>query len=409
MAEIPPAPVQAPVTPRKPRQNPVEGYIHAFNQDYGLSTRLPDPSQSPVHRKERAARDKTFARWDQICQGLHHLHYRRDGSIEKVNRTFFYEAKARSQHWPPPPDRDLVTSGDFPRAATPVQQRELEDLLVDVIAQVKSTPQQHGNGPVVVPRPDEVRGPTTIAVGDFPPGGASLAEVSPPSRPKRPSLDWHESSSKRPRSRGPHQDHDEEPARVSYALDNTPSRQRQGMPGRRESPIPFGAGDFVPVVAGGASSFNTSKQSMVPTLFSQRTGSTVQTSQSTVELSSQEHKDTLQQFIASTSDDYPASSGEVRALHESFTEHESRSAETPGLDLGASTPVAPAAEKSLRVEKSLRTAEPVEALQGVAVAIEPVKPDSGISAHLDGIWRKYDILQVAGILLLRPRPPESDR
>ncbi len=409
MAEIPPAPVQVPVTPRKPRDNPVEGYIHAFNQDYGLSTQLPDPSQSPVRRKERAARDKTFARWDQIYQGLHHLHYRRDGSIEKVNRAFFYEAKARSQRWPPPPGQDLVTSGDFPRAATPGQQHELEELLVDVIAQVKSTPHQDGNGPVMVPRPNDVRSSTTIAVGDFAQDAVSLAEVSPPSRPKRPPHDWHESSSKRPRSGGPHPDDDEEPARVYYALDNTPSRQRQGMPGHRESPIPFGAGDFMPVAADRASLFNTSKQSMVPTLFTQRTGSTVQTSQSTVELSSQEHKETLQQFFTSTSDDYPASSGEVLALRDSFTLHESRSAETAGPDLGFDTPIAPIAEKSLRVEKSLRTAEVVKVMQDVAVRIEPVKPGSGLSAHLDGIWRKYGILHLAGVFLLRSLPPESGR
>ena len=415
MTEIPPAPVQGPVTPRKPRDNPVEGYIHALNQDYGLSTQLPDPSQSPVRRKERAARDKTFARWDQICQGLHHLHYRRDGSIEKVNRAFFYEAKARSQHWPPPQNRDLVTSGDFPRAVTPAQQRELEQLLVDVIAQVKSTPQRHGNGPVVVPRADEFRGSTAIAVGDFAQDAATNpAEVSPPARTKRPPHDWYESSSKRPRSRGLHPDDDGEPAGVYHALDNTPSRQRQGMPERRESPIPFRAGDFIPVAADRASSFNTSKQSIVPTLFSERTASTVQTSQSTLELSSQERKETLQQFFTSTSDDYPPSSGEIRALHESFTANESRSAETTGLDLGVHTPVAPVAdksprnetsprvEKSLQVEKSLHTAEPMKDMQGSVVRIEPVKPDSVISAHLDGIWRKYLVLQVAGGIPLRP-------
>ena len=302
-----------PVTPVK-RDGPVEQLVRKLNADYALGVELPDPTLTPSHRKQLSKQNEQYARSDRICSGIRFLYYKRDGTLDHALESFLTEAKAESLRWVPKPRADpstLPSARAPPKARTAEQQRKLQTLLVAILDDFKTnkTPKpaptplfSRPNGSVT---PAARPAPVILDLTDDSDSG-SVPE-SPASAASKRSWDFYDAkdqSTKRIKRR---------PSVASTsaftlanALDNVPSRQHPG-PARslgtrsvpdRQHPGPTRALDTRSVpdrrpqgAENGRHSSRSSETStgstIVPSIFSQRDGTSTQ---STLQTDARERK-----------------------------------------------------------------------------------------------------------------------
>ncbi|KAH8898223.1 hypothetical protein GQ53DRAFT_742330 [Thozetella sp. PMI_491] len=144
-----------------------------------------------------------------------------------------------------------------------------------------------------------------------------------------------------------------------------------------------------------AYSASTSRRSFAPTVFSHP--ETVTNTQTTVEISSQERKEVLEQF--QSSDDFPASSGELLALRESFARHGE-----PGIDAAYPPSHLRLSDHALNQQlddvpyPSVEGAEPVSPIPAEIsrpsdlqphLPVEDLEPPSSLPGRLEHIWPQF--------------------
>lgn len=237
-----------PSTPKK-RDTTVEDKVDWLNRKYGLAIRVPDRILTPSKRKELRDADNEFARWDAICTLIRFLFYQ--DTLRKTLKDFQFRAQLASQNWVPKPKADPSTlpdkSGEIPKATTPHHRVELEQLLLEVLAEYKERAIKEKSGAK----------PTTAASA-FP---RSRSDVTPLSvitesvgSAKRPSDDEEsDQSAKRRRPQQPITGPKQPPSLnrasstptpkapglpLSIILDSVPTRQRPGPDRSRREPFP---------------------------------------------------------------------------------------------------------------------------------------------------------------------------
>ncbi|OLN97828.1 putative RNA-dependent RNA polymerase 2 [Colletotrichum chlorophyti] len=132
-----------PKTPEKSNQSErFREVIQRLNHDYNLSIELPDATSTPVSVRARASYDPAFARSDQIRRLVHFHSFQSPGLLERILHSFCWEARAASQKWIRLRD-GLPEPGELPRAESPGQVLELQNLLIGILKKaqppVKST------------------------------------------------------------------------------------------------------------------------------------------------------------------------------------------------------------------------------------------------------------------------------
>ncbi|KAH6635795.1 RNA dependent RNA polymerase-domain-containing protein [Chaetomium tenue] len=119
----------------------VEKVIRQLNSDYNLDIEIPDPTLSPVKRKELGVRDEKYARSDHICRGIQFLFYQKGDTLDQALGSFFNEAKAASLRWAP---KSHAEPGTLPSPRTPPtalsgpERWKLQSILIDVIDHFKA-------------------------------------------------------------------------------------------------------------------------------------------------------------------------------------------------------------------------------------------------------------------------------
>lgn len=316
-----------PTTPRKNRPDSVDKIICNLNLEYNLAIELPDKSLTPSHRRQRARFDAGFDLCDKIYRGIHFLYYQNETALSNVLHSFHYESKAACQKWVPKPRADpdsLPSSTDACRASTPGERLELQTLLLGLIDRLKASLQQ--------PRLS-----MASVVEDQPDGYTS---VTPPSKSKRPAREEPDGSTKRVKGGQQQQEEedDDEAQQLFDAIDKVPVRQRVGI-SRPPDPRPNSAA----LTARSTlmrnldtslyrASENTSKVSMVPSIFSE--DGTPPATQSTVEATTEEKK-RLAVYRSSQGSFQPTSSI-LRAFAESVSCFEEARVDGRALDQNAS-------------------------------------------------------------------------
>ncbi|KAB5517511.1 RNA dependent RNA polymerase-domain-containing protein [Coniochaeta sp. 2T2.1] len=308
----------------------VEAFIEELNTDYNLGVELCDKTLTPAHRRERAKVDKQFARFDKISRILQHLYFRaEEGILTNVLEAFHREAKAACRKWiyKPRADHDTLPYSPAPcRATTPGEQNDLQEILVYILEQLKQTLQIR---PLVLPKSKSITG----ATGDEPPDSFDIPtrpSQSTRSKSKRPSNEGLESSPKRVREL------QVEPVPVTTVIDKVPARTKVGpddLPSIFAKPSLFQNSSSKSAKRPVQRSFyelsaNTSKASLVPSIFSNTEFEPLPASQSTVDPGPSQPKKVpppLADFVpVSSTADFAPSSADIRALDESFSRYAER-------------------------------------------------------------------------------------
>lgn len=370
----------APTTPRKPRVQSVEDIIVALNDDYNVDIPLPDSSLTPSYRLERAKYDTEYGRRDRIYKGIHFLYHKREGELERTLRAFHYESKAASQNWLPKPSADpdvLPCSSGTSRADTPGEILELQTILLDTIERMMLSLKPSLSGRQTTAGVSEVQ--TDSFVG--PPR---------PSRPKRSSHEGLDGSTKRVRSHQAETNSDET-QELFAAIDKVPVRHKATARGSSDLETSTAA----PNVRLGQKSFNgtslntslnTSKVSMVTSVFSVQDPNGVSATQSTVEANINGTQRTVP--VECSQDSLMPSSDVLRALDESFNHIQSAVDENPGT---------PRSERvSGSVDLSTGYTEVFEMQDVLAPNAKPPPPIGSrktptLGSRLQSIWRKFPI------------------
>ncbi|OIW32897.1 hypothetical protein CONLIGDRAFT_569861 [Coniochaeta ligniaria NRRL 30616] len=308
-----------PSTPKKPHSQGVarvDAIINDLNADYNLGIEICDKSLTPSHRRERAKIDNHFARSDKISRILQQIYYQAgEDSLGTALEAFHRESKAVCRKWIPKPraDRDTLPSSSSPcRATTPGEQNELQEILVYILEQLRQAL-----------RPGPTRdGPTD--------DGFAIPSRPSQSRSKRLSDEGLQGTSKRVKER------QLEPGHVATTLDKVPARKKVGRddppdlnPRRsifQDSSRSFNRSFY-------EASANTSKASLIPSIFSNVENEPLPASQSTVDPDTQEPKKPSARHglapLSSAADSFAPSSGDIRALDESFSHFAERDGESP--------------------------------------------------------------------------------
>jgi hypothetical protein len=285
----------------------VDAIIESLNSGYNLGIEICDKTLTPSHRQERAKIDNQFARFDKISRTLQQLLIK--GGEPFVNRAleaFHRESKAACRKWisKPRADWDTLPVSSLPcKAITPGEQNELQEILVDVLEQLRQRL-----------RPDPIRNERTDGFAI-----PSRPSQSSTSRPKRPSNEGLESSSKRVKEV-------DELGHVATVIDKVPARKKGG----RDEPAPsiFQSNSRSLNRSFYDASASTSKASLVPSIFSNNDFDPLPASQSTVDPTNDEPKKVPQSSIA---DSFAPSSGDILALDESFSHYAERGGGSPLL------------------------------------------------------------------------------
>lgn len=305
-----PSPIKQPhlAPPGVPR---VDAIISDLNADCNLAIDTCDKSLTPSHRRERAKVDYQFARCDKISQILQHLYSKGgEGLLDTTLTHFRRESRAACRKWiyKPRADHDTLPSSSAPyKASTPGEQDELQEILVLILEQMRE-----GLRSQPPDRPATRSRAASRGRDESTDSFAIPSRPSQPPRPKRPSNEGLESSpNKRLKERQLERD------RVATAIDQVFARKKVGLDDPpsifRQSSKPLNRSLY-------DDSANTSKASLVPSIFSDL--APLPASQSTVDPDTQEPNKRLRADFAphpSTADSFAPSSGDIRALDESFS------------------------------------------------------------------------------------------
>ncbi|KAK1961474.1 RNA-directed RNA polymerase [Colletotrichum sublineola] len=295
----------APKTPKKPTQSdPVHHVIDKLNRDYNLSVELPDVTLTPSSIRARAQQDAAFARSEEIVRQVRY-HCYKTSLLDRILRSFHMEARAASQQWIRLSDHyePLSDAGELPKAESLGQVLELQEILIAILR--KARPQQLES--MMATRPH-----TDLAAG---------ATVQVPITKRRSEADSKATSPKKAKSSLP--EGEKEAEEVIETLDNVPSRSRSPNPNfftaarftrRVQWPSKPSNASSARGCVYGNTSFSTSASTSRTSNFSAVTEcfpDTRETTPTPVEPSSSDSQDL-----------FPASSGHLDALHDSFSEHD---------------------------------------------------------------------------------------
>ncbi|KAJ9136867.1 RNA-dependent RNA polymerase [Pleurostoma richardsiae] len=305
-----PALRSAPDTPTKKKNPEFDRLIARLNDDYGLGIDLPDQTLSPSRQKS-LLRSEAEHRAHTIYQLLHfQFHSRESGALDRILDDFSHAAKVASQSWvriPAGGPDTLPKTSKPPRASTDLQTVKLQNLMVAILKEAHppiplSRPfRSVKSGPAVLQQQSQAR------ISTSPEKATTLPERSP-SRlsSKRPSGDGIGDFDSSKRAKGQHCS-DDSFQRVAKAIDRVPVR-----------PKASGSTALVNVPDLGP----TDESSELSAAFSVN-DEPPPTSQTTVATSSHEGKlpavSNSRQF---SQDSFAPSSGEIRAINESFSEYE---------------------------------------------------------------------------------------
>lgn len=318
----------APSTPSPKKQVQgiarVDSIIQDLNSNYNLGIEICDKSLTPSHRRERARIDSQFARFDQISRILQQLVFRGgEPFVDRALKAFHRESKGACRNWiyKPKADCDILPTSHLPcKASTPGEQNELQEILIGILEQLRERLRPE---PVALPSVQDAAG----ARDDSTDGFALPSRPSQQARPKRPSNDGLERSSKRVK--------EADIGYVATVIDKVPARKKVG----RDDPVPSGGNFQSNGRTLGRSlcdaSANTSKASLVPSIFSNNDFEPLPASQSTVDPATDEPKKSFSlpgHPQSSTADSFAPSSGDIRALDESFSHYVERGGEFPLSD-----------------------------------------------------------------------------
>jgi len=377
-----------PTTPRKKRADSVDNIIATLNHDYNVAIQLPDKSLTPSHRRERAKFDLEYDRCDKIYRGIHFLYFQSEEELQRVLHVFHFESKAASQKWVRKPRAGLdvlPSSSDAYRASTPGERLELQTILLDTIDLIKTSLQ-----------PLLPSSTSTVVNGQH----GSLMGPPQPLAAKRPSCDGLDASTKRARGdRG--QAHDE-PQQLFAAIDHVPVRHkvttpRLGAATSTERPAPTQKSldrSFY------NTSVNTSKVSMVSSVFSEQAVNDPPATQSTVDASIDDTSiDKRKRLTAagSSQDSLMPSSGVLRALNESFSrfrEHEVVESAVAPLETRQHSPSPENSTIYSSVSGMLDVPMPDPQPISPKAMSRPTSPKvtskpTSLDQRLQSLWRKY--------------------
>lgn len=250
----------------------VDAIIQELNTDYNLEVESCDKSLTPRQRRNRATIQRRFARYDKIYQIFLQIYFQAgEDGLGTALDAFRREAKAAYQTWISKPrgDPDTLHSSAPCKASTRGEQNELEEILVDILDQLRKTLQPT---PIKLPKPAAARDGRDE-------GSNSFAVPSRPSQPKRPSIEGLEGSSKRLKERQLEPGHaatagDKLPARTNAACDDPPDAN-PGPSIFRDANRSFNHPSYV-------DSANTSKTSLMTSIFSSFGTKPLPSSQTTV-------------------------------------------------------------------------------------------------------------------------------
>lgn len=310
----------APRTPKKPTQTDrVRDVVDRLNREYNLAIEIPDVTLTPSSTRQRAEQDIAFARSEKIVRGIR-FHCFQSTLLDKILGSFHMEARAASQTWIRLFDDDepIPGPGRAPKAESPGQLLELQELLIDILdkahAQVKARIlTRNHTGPAVF----------------------TSTESSKSKR--RSDLDTKAESPKR--ARGSSLRGVEREGVISIALDKVPSRSRAAIPEAMPAQVTRDAwrlnksfdtslytSTSVRQSVYGTASHTTSASTSRTSLFSkadERLPGTQDTVPAPLEEEEMRREFLDQAPNSSQSQDlFPASSGHLDALNISFTEHE---------------------------------------------------------------------------------------
>lgn len=377
-----------PSTPKKktPRSGPtpVEDIIRQLNAKYNLGIDLYDKNLTPSHRRERAKVDIHFAQCDKIASKLQFLHYEGgQGILDKALDAFRRESRAACLKWISKPlgDRDTLPFSSEPRrASTPGEQNELQEILLQILEQLVLFLREIGGDGTEGERGD------SSAIPSRPP------QLKP--KPKRPSNEGLENSSKRVKS----QQRQAQPSHVTAAIDKIPGRKinpEESMQSIFQQPSSRSLNrSFYNTSA------DTSKASLAQSVFSEVEA--LSPSQSTADPGSQNPKKPRLKVALrppSTVDSFPPSPGDIQALAESFSRFDEPEAEVevlndrrPNVSAGKGPPRSPSQAHLQRISSPAHSSE-YSSISGLLdaplpdVTSEPQLSSSTLEARLKNIWR----------------------
>lgn len=264
-----------PATPQKrSARDVINDVVRQLNNDYGLGVTIPDPTLSPVARKQRGAEDEQFARCDRICSGIQFLYYQ--NVLGDALEAFFNEAKAASLRWVPKPRADpntLPSPRAPPRAQTAGQAWGLQTILINIIEGYKA----ERRPALLLPRVNSIAGRSAAGSPpgfryDSDTGSPGSIPESPASSGSKRSLDGYlDHSAKRSRNLDFVASPALSPTRTEFtdALDNVPTRRRLKFDPPAAKRQTHQQGEDVRVTSRSA---NTSFDSNMSSLFSARGG-----------------------------------------------------------------------------------------------------------------------------------------
>lgn len=134
-----------PSTPKKDHlqgTTRVDAIIKELNTDYNLEIDSCDKSLTPSQRRNRATFDRRFARYDKIYQVFQQIYFQAgEDGLGTALDAFRREAKAACQTWISKPIGDPGTLHPSApcKASTRGEKNELEEILVDILDQLRKT------------------------------------------------------------------------------------------------------------------------------------------------------------------------------------------------------------------------------------------------------------------------------
>lgn len=377
----------APRTPKKPTQTDrVRDVVDRLNREYNLAIEIPDVTLTPSSTRQRAEQDTAFARSEKIVRGIR-FHCFQSTLLDKILGSFHMEARAASQTWIRLFDDDepIPGPGRAPKAESPGQLLELQELLIDILdkahAQVKARIlTRNHTGPAV------------------------FASTESSKSKRRSDLDTKAESPKR--ARGSPLRGVEREGVISIALDKVPSRSRAAIPEAMPAQVTRDAwrlnksfdtslytSTSVRQSVYGTASHTTSASTSRTSLFSkadERLPGTQDTVPAPLEEEEMRREFLDQAPNSSQSQDlFPASSGHLDALNISFTEHEVESSKKRSR-----TPADPGPKPLVSPSKRSTVCSGISGLRDQSLC-EPVSTPLkrsepfDLRSRLDASWRKF--------------------
>ncbi|KAK1996589.1 RNA-directed RNA polymerase [Colletotrichum falcatum] len=363
----------APNTPKKPTQSDtVHRVIDKLNRDYNLSVELPDVTLTPSSTRARAQHDAAFARSEEIVRQIRY-HCFQTSLLDRILRCFHMEARAASQQWIRLSDdcEPLSDPGGPPKAESSGEVLELQEILIKLLRKARpphlesknATRSHHGldaHATVQVPKPKRISEAENRAIS-----------------PKKAKSSLSEGG--------------KDAQGVINTIDNVPSRSRSPNPDLRpaamfsrrvQGPSKHSRAGFARDSVYANTSFSTSASTSQTSIFSAANESFADTRETTPTPTPAEPSSSDSQDL------FPASSGQLDALHVSFSEHDVRASSNFGTNPTEDAPAWLGKSRDMTVRSDISGVgdPPVcEALSAPLKRSEPVD----LLSRLEASWPRF--------------------